>query len=336
MKLKEFVKAMPKAELHVHIEGTLEPQMLLDLAARHEIDIPYKTLSDVEKAYAFDSLQSFLDIYYAGAGVLLNEQDFFDLMFAYLQKCREQNIVHAEIMFDPQTHLERGITFETMFNGYYSAIEQAQKEWGQSASLIMCFLRHLSADSAMDVLKQAEPFRDNILTVGLDSSELGHPPEKFAVVYAEAIKQGYRSVAHAGEEGDPSYIWGALDLLKVERVDHGVRCLEDAALVKRLIDEEMPLTVCPLSNVRLRVYDTLDQHPILEMLEQGIRVTVNSDDPPYFGGYLNDNLVAMVDALDMTEDQARALALNSFRGSFVDDAQKTIWISELAAFTEKL
>lgn len=332
MKLKEFVKAMPKAELHVHIEGTLEPQMLLDLAARHGIDIPYKTLGDVEKAYAFDNLQSFLDIYYAGASVLLHEQDFFDLMFAYLQKCRTQNIVHAEIMFDPQTHLERGITFETMFNGYYAAIEQAHKEWGQSASLIMCFLRHLSADSAMEVLKQAEPFRDKILTVGLDSSELGHPPEKFEAVYTEAIKQGYRSVAHAGEEGDPSYIWGALDLLKVERVDHGVRCLEDEALVKRLIDEEMTLTVCPLSNIRLCVYETLDQHPILKMLEQGIRVTVNSDDPPYFGGYLNDNLVAMVDALDMTEDQARALALNSFKGSFVDDSQKAVWISELVAF----
>ncbi|MFT6015566.1 MAG: adenosine deaminase [Candidatus Azotimanducaceae bacterium] len=332
MKLKDFVKAMPKAELHVHIEGTLEPQMLLDLAARHAIDIPYKSLGDVEKAYAFDNLQSFLDIYYAGASVLLNEQDFFDLMFAYLQKCREQNIVHTEMMFDPQTHLERGISFETMFNGYYSAIEQARKEWGQSASLIMCFLRHLSADSAMDVLKQAEPFRDKILTVGLDSSELGHPPEKFEAVYAEAIKQGYRSVAHAGEEGDPSYIWGALDLLKVERVDHGVRCLEDQALVKRLIDEEMPLTVCPLSNIRLCVYQSLDQHPILNMLDQGIRVTVNSDDPPYFGGYLNDNLVAMVDELDMTEDQARALALNSFRGSFVDDAQKAVWISELASF----
>ncbi|MFT4799047.1 MAG: adenosine deaminase [Sulfitobacter sp.] len=332
MKMKEFVKAMPKAELHVHIEGTLEPQMLLDLAAKHAIDIPYKTLGDVEQAYAFDNLQSFLDIYYAGASVLLDEQDFFDLMFAYLQKCRDQNIVHAEIMFDPQTHLERGITFETMFNGYYTAIEQAQKEWDQSASLIMCFLRHLSADSALDVLKQAEPFRDNILTVGLDSSELGHPPEKFAAVYAEAIKQGYRSVAHAGEEGDASYIWEALDLLKVERVDHGVRCLEDDVLVKRLIDEEMPLTVCPLSNIRLCVYETLDQHPILKMLDLGIRVTVNSDDPPYFGGYLNDNLVAMVDALGMTEDQARALALNSFRGSFVDDAQKAIWISKLAAF----
>jgi len=332
MKLKDFVKAMPKAELHVHIEGTLEPQMLLDLAARHAIDIPYKTLGDVERAYAFDNLQSFLDIYYAGASVLLNEQDFFDLMFAYLQKCREQNIVHTEMMFDPQTHLERGITFETMFNGYYSAIEQAQNDWGQSASLIMCFLRHLSADSAMDVLRQAEPFRHKIQTVGLDSSELGHPPEKFVAVYAEAIKQGYRSVAHAGEEGDPSYIWGALDLLKVERVDHGVRCLEDAALVKRLIDEKMPLTVCPLSNIRLCVYETLDQHPILNMLDQGICVTVNSDDPPYFGGYLNDNLVAMVDALGMTEDQARALALNSFRGSFVDDAQKAIWIADLAAF----
>jgi adenosine deaminase len=333
MGLKDFVKAMPKAELHVHIEGTLEPQMLLDLAARHAVDIPYKTLGDVEKAYAFDNLQSFLDVYYAGASVLLEEQDFFDLMFAYLKKCREQNIVHSEIMFDPQTHLERGITFETMFNGYYTAIEQAQKEWGQSASLIMCFLRHLSAGSAMEVLKLAEPFRENILTVGLDSSELGHPPEKFTAVYAEAIKQGYHSVAHAGEEGDPGYIWGALDSLKVERVDHGVRCLEDETLVKRLVDEQMPLTVCPLSNIRLCVYETLGQHPILKMLEQGLCVTVNSDDPPYFGGYLNDNLVAMVDALDMNEEQARALARNSFKASFVDEAQKANWIAALAEFS---
>ena len=333
MGLKEFVKAMPKAELHVHIEGTLEPQMLLDLAARHAIDIPYKTLGDVEKAYAFDNLQSFLDVYYAGASVLLEEQDFFDLMFAYLEKCREQNIVHSEIMFDPQTHLERGIAFETMFNGYYTAIEQAREEWGQSASLIMCFLRHLSADDAMEVLKLAEPFRDKILTVGLDSSELGHPPEKFAAVYEEAIKQGYRSVAHAGEEGDSSYIWSALDLLKVQRVDHGVRCVEDESLVKRLVDEEMPLTVCPLSNVRLCVYETLGQHPILKMLEQGLCVTVNSDDPPYFGGYLNDNLVAMVDALDMTEEQARALARNSFKASFVDEAQKAIWVAALVEFS---
>jgi len=333
MGLKEFVKTMPKAELHVHIEGTLEPQMLLDLAARHAIDIPYKTLGDVEKAYAFDNLQSFLDVYYAGASVLLEEQDFFDLMFAYLEKCREQNIVHSEIMFDPQTHLERGIAFETMFNGYYTAIEQAREEWGQSASLIMCFLRHLSADDAMEVLKLAEPFRDKILTVGLDSSELGHPPEKFAAVYEEAIKQGYRSVAHAGEEGDSSYIWSALDLLKVQRVDHGVRCVEDESLVKRLVDEEMPLTVCPLSNVRLCVYETLGQHPILKMLEQGLCVTVNSDDPPYFGGYLNDNLVAMVDALDMTEEQARALARNSFKASFVDEAQKAIWVAALVEFS---
>lgn len=333
MGLKEFVKTMPKAELHVHIEGTLEPQMLLDLAARHAIDIPYKALGDVEKAYAFDNLQSFLDVYYAGASVLLEEQDFFDLMFAYLEKCREQNIVHSEIMFDPQTHLERGIAFETMFNGYYTAIEQAREEWGQSASLIMCFLRHLSADDAMEVLKLAEPFRDKILTVGLDSSELGHPPEKFAAVYEEAIKQGYRSVAHAGEEGDSSYIWSALDLLKVQRVDHGVRCVEDESLVKRLVDEEMPLTVCPLSNVRLCVYETLGQHPILKMLEQGLCVTVNSDDPPYFGGYLNDNLVAMVDALDMTEEQARALARNSFKASFVDEAQKAIWVAALVEFS---
>lgn len=332
MDIKQLVTEMPKAELHVHIEGTLEPQMLLDLAARNQVEIPYKTLADVQAAYEFEDLQSFLDIYYAGASVLLHESDFFDLMYAYLKRCKEQNIVHAEIMFDPQTHLERNISFATMFNGYKKALDQAADEWGQSTSLIMCFLRHLSEESAFEVLKEAEPFREHILSVGLDSSELGHPPGKFERVYTEARNQGYRAVAHAGEEGDPSYIWGALDLLKVERIDHGVRCLEDDELVARLIKEQTPLTVCPLSNVRLCVYDQLDQHPLLKMLDQGLLVTVNSDDPPYFGGYLNDNFLGLIEALDLNTEQALALAKNSIKASFVTEEQKQIWLDAISAF----
>ena len=332
MDIKQLVKEMPKAELHVHIEGTLEPKMLLDLAAKNGVRIPYKTLADVEAAYEFEDLQSFLDIYYAGASVLINESDFFDLMYAYLKRCQAENIVHAEIMFDPQTHLERGISFETMFNGYHKALLQAEQEWGQSANLIMCFLRHLYAESGVEVLKEAEPFKQHILSVGLDSSELGHPPEKFEAVYAEAAKQGYRCVAHAGEEGDPSYIWGALDILNVERIDHGVRCLEDDLLVQRLIDEQIPLTICPLSNVRLCVYDKLEDHPILKMLEQNILVTVNSDDPPYFGGYLIDNFTAMVDALGLNQNQALALASNSIKAAFVDEASKNQWLDQIERF----
>ena len=332
MDIKQLVQEMPKAELHVHIEGTLEPKMLLELAEKNNVEIPYKTLADVEAAYEFEDLQSFLDIYYAGASVLINESDFFDLMYAYMNRCKKENIVHAEIMFDPQTHLERGISFETMFNGYHRALKQAEQEWGQSANLIMCFLRHLSADSGMDLLKEAEPFKEHILSVGLDSSELGHPPEKFEAVYAEAAKQGYRCVAHAGEEGDPSYIWGALDILNVDRIDHGVRCLEDDALVKRLISEQIPLTVCPLSNVRLCVYDKLEDHPILKMLEQDILVTVNSDDPPYFGGYLVDNFAAMVDALDFNQAQAIALAKNSIKAAFVGEDAKKQWLEKIEEF----
>lgn len=331
METNDLIQLMPKAELHVHIEGTLEPQMLLDLAAKNQIDIPYQTLADVEAAYDFQDLQSFLDIYYSGASVLITESDFYELMFAYMTRCKAQNIVHTEIMFDPQTHLERGISFDTMFAGYWRALEQARTEWGQSASLIMCFLRHLSETSAFEVLDLAEPYREQILSVGLDSSELGHPPEKFQRVYAEAIKRGYRSVAHAGEEGDPSYIWGALDLLKVERIDHGVRCLEDDALVERLVTEQVPLTVCPLSNVRLCVYETLADHPILKMLERGLLVTVNSDDPPYFGGHLVENFRAMVSALNLNQHQALELARNSIKAAFVDVELRTKWLAEIDA-----
>lgn len=334
MDIKQLIQELPKAELHLHIEGTLEPQMLLDLAAKNSVAIPYVSLAEVEAAYEFEDLQSFLDIYYAGASVLINESDFFDLMFAYLQRCRAQNIVHAEIMFDPQTHLERGISFQTMFEGYWRALQQARTEWGQSASLIMCFLRHMDEESAFEVLELAEPYKDCIESVGLDSSELGNPPEKFQAVYAEARKRGFRAVAHAGEEGDAGYIWGALDLLKVERVDHGVRCLEDEALVQRLVKEQMPLTVCPLSNVRLCVYEKLADHPILEMLDKGLLVTVNSDDPPYFGGYLNDNFLAMVDALRLNQAQVVALARNSIQASFATDTEKAKWLAEIDALAQ--
>jgi adenosine deaminase len=325
----DFLLELPKAELHLHIEGTLEPELLIKLSEKHGVTLPYKEVSDVEQAYAFEDLQSFLDLYYLGASVLIDEDDFFELMWAYLLRCRDENIVHTEIMFDPQTHTGRGIAFEVFMGGFTRAMDRGQAEWGQSASLIMSFLRHLPEESALETLEMAAPFKEQIQAIGLDSSEMGHPPEKFANAYAMARDQGYLPVAHAGEEGPPAYITGALDKLKVVRVDHGVRCLEDAALVERLIAQEIPLTVCPLSNVRLCVYDNMEQHPILEMLEQGLKVCVNSDDPPYFGGYLLDNFRALHDALGMTAEQAITLARNSFTGSFLDEATKSRFLDQL-------
>lgn len=312
----DYVKALPKAELHLHIEGTLEPAMLMALAGKHGVSLPYDSVSDVEKAYDFKDLQSFLNLYYLGAGVLIDEDDFYQLMYSYLLKCRDQGISHTEMMFDPQTHTERGIGFETFMAGFKRAMDEAESEWGQSSALIMCFLRHLSEESALETLKAAEPFREEILAVGLDSSELGHPPEKFTRAFAAAAEQGYRLVAHAGEEGPPAYISGALDTLRVERIDHGVRCLEDESLVERLVAEQVPLTVCPLSNIRLCVYESMQEHPIVTMLERGLNVCVNSDDPPYFGGYLLDNFRALHESLGLTEAQAKQLAENSLRSSF--------------------
>jgi adenosine deaminase len=332
--IKTFVERMPKAELHLHIEGTLEPAMLMDLAAKHQIELPYKSLTDVLNAYDFEDLQSFLNLYYLGASVLLDEQDFYDLMWAYLLKCREQNIVHAEMMFDPQTHTDRGVSFDTMMRGYLAAMQQARTDWGMSCELIMCFLRHLSQDSAFNTLREAEAWRDHIQSVGLDSGELGNPPEKFRDVFAAAHKQGYLLVAHAGEEGPPAYIWSALDELQVARIDHGVRCLEDPALVARLVREQMPLTVCPLSNVRLCVVDAMTDHPILKMLDAGLLVTVNADDPPYFGGYLNDNFAALVKHLNLNEHQARQLAKNSFTSSFLPADKKRDLIAAVDAFEQ--
>jgi|TARA_B110000977_G_scaffold139866_1_gene177545 adenosine deaminase len=332
MDIISYVSDMPKAELHLHIEGTLEPEMMMALAEKHGVVLPYATLEDVHAAYNFSDLQSFLDLYYFGASVLREESDFFDLMWAYLVKCRQQNIVHTEIMFDPQTHTDRGIAFEVMMRGYLGALKQAEAEWGQSSKLIMCFLRHLSQASAFETLRMAEPFRDEIDAVGLDSGELGNPPEKFTEVFTAAAQQGYQCVAHAGEEGPPAYIWGALNSLNVTRIDHGVRCLEDDELVEQLVRDQTPLTVCPLSNVRLCVVDEMKDHPILAMLDKGLLVTVNSDDPPYFGGYLNDNFLAMVGGLALNQAQAKQLAANSFKASFLDEDKKVQFLDALEAF----
>lgn len=332
MDIISYVSDMPKAELHLHIEGTLEPEMMMALAEKHGVVLPYATLEDVHAAYNFSDLQSFLDLYYFGASVLREESDFFDLMWAYLVKCRQQNIVHTEIMFDPQTHTDRGIAFEVMMRGYLGALKQAEAEWGQSSKLIMCFLRHLSQASAFETLRMAEPFRDEIDAVGLDSGELGNPPEKFTEVFTAAAQQGYQCVAHAGEEGPPAYIWGALNSLNVTRIDHGVRCLEDDELVEQLVRDQTPLTVCPLSNVRLCVVDEMKDHPILAMLDKGLLVTVNSDDPPYFGGYLNDNFLAMVGGLALSQAQAKQLAANSFKASFLDEDKKVQFLDALEAF----
>jgi adenosine deaminase len=326
----DYVRSLPKAELHLHIEGTLEPAMLMNLAEKHQVDLPYSTAADVEGAYEFGDLQSFLDLYYLGASVLIDAGDFYSLMFRYLERCRDEGIVHTEMMFDPQTHTERGIGFPVFMSGFGQAMGDAKRQWGQSSSLIMCFLRHLPEKSAFETLKAAEPFKSQIMSIGLDSSELGHPPEKFERVYAAAGQQGYRLVAHAGEEGPPTYIVGALDRLKVERIDHGVRCLENEELVERLVRAQTPLTVCPLSNVRLCVFETLVDHPIRHMLERGLNVTVNSDDPPYFGGYLLDNFEALHRELGLTMEDARQLAVNSIRSSFVDQASCQAWLDQLS------
>jgi adenosine deaminase len=329
----DYVRSLPKAELHLHIEGTLEPAMLMNLAEKHQVGLPYSTAAEVERAYDFADLQSFLDLYYLGASVLIDAGDFYSLMFRYLERCRDEGIIHTEMMFDPQTHTERGISFQVFMSGFGQAMDEAKRQWGQSSSLIMCFLRHLPEESAFETLKAAEPFKSQILSIGLDSAELGHPPGKFERVYAAAGQQGYRLVAHAGEEGPPAYIVDALDRLKVERVDHGVRCLEDEALVERLVREKTPLTVCPLSNVRLRVFATMVDHPIRQMLERGLNVSVNSDDPPYFGGYLLDNFEALHRELGLTREAARLLAVNSIRSSFIDEASRKDWLDQLGVPT---
>jgi adenosine deaminase len=327
-----FIHGIPKAELHVHIEGTLEPEQMLALAERNGVELPYDSVEAIRAAYEFSDLQSFLDVYYKGVEVLQTEQDFYELTRDYLLRTHKQGARHTEIFFDPQAHTERGVPFVTVINGIHRALAEAHKEYDLSALLILCFLRHLSAESAHAVLDEALPFKDRIVGVGLDSSERDHPPAKFAEVFARAREAGLYAVAHAGEEGPPEYIREALDLLHVRRIDHGVRCLEDDALVQRLVEEEVPLTVCPMSNVKLRVFDTMADHTLLKLLERGLCVTVNSDDPAYFGGYAADNLLAAQQALGLTRKHVSQLARNSLQASFVDDARKRLLLAELDAF----
>jgi len=329
--LSDLIRKLPKAELHLHIEGTLEPVMMMELAEKHAVELPYTRIKDIKKAFNYKDLQSFLDLYYLGAGVLRDEDDFYRLMAAYLERCHKEGIVHAEMMFDPQTHTDRGIDFSVVMAGFERARRNAAEKWGISSLLIMCFLRHLNQDSAFETLEAAVPYRDQIHAVGLFLLVLGQPPRKFQEVFQKAAEQGYERVAHAGEEGPPAYIWEALDVLKVTRVDHGVRCLEDPELINRLVSAQTPLTVCPLSNIRLCVYDRMQQHPILSMLDQGLNVSVNSDDPTYFGGYLMDNFAALEVVLGMTEAQARQLVANSIRGSFVDTDRREAWLREVKA-----
>ncbi len=328
-KLPALLQAMPKAELHMHIEGSLEPELIFALAQRNGVSLSYPSVEALRAAYAFTDLQSFLDIYYAGASVLLKEQDFHDMAWAYLTRCKQENILRTEMFFDPQTHTDRGVPFEVVIKGLTSACERAHTELGVSAALILCFLRHLSEESALATLEEALPYRHLFIGVGLDSSERGHPPEKFARVFARCKELGLHLVAHAGEEGPPEYIYNALDVLKVERIDHGVRCVEDPALVQRLAREGMALTVCPLSNVKLCVFKDLRSHNLKSLLNQGVKVTINSDDPAYFGGYLNQNFQETAQALDLTAQDAYVLARNSFEASFGSAAEKAEWISRL-------
>ncbi|MBY7790367.1 adenosine deaminase [Vibrio fluvialis] len=321
--MKEFIQQLPKVELHLHIEGSLEPELMFDLSQRNQIAIPFSSPDEVRAAYQFSNLQSFLDIYYQGANVLIHEQDFFDLTWAYLLRCQQDNVMHTEIFFDPQTHTARGIAFETVINGITQALEKGQQELGISSQLIMCFLRHLSEADAMHTLQQALPYKDKIVGVGLDSSEQGHPPEKFQQVFRQAREAGFIAVAHAGEEGPALNIRNAIDLLGVQRVDHGVRCVEDAALVQELKQTRMPLTVCPLSNLKLKVFTGMEQHNIVDLLRQGLCVTINSDDPAYFGGYMTDNFMAVADAHPMSHQELAQFTLNAIEASFISDAEKT-------------
>jgi adenosine deaminase len=327
--MASLIQTLPKAELHIHIEGSLEPEMMFDLAQRNRVPLPYDSVEAVRAAYQFENLQSFLDLYYAGAQVLQTEQDFYDLTWAYLQRCAAQTVRHTEIFFDPQTHTDRGIRFEVVHSGITQALQDGKAQFGLSSALILCFLRHLSADAAMATLEQALPYRDSIIAVGLDSSEMGHPPAKFQTVFDRARAEGWLTVAHAGEEGPPEYIWEAIRLLQVSRIDHGIRCLEDPALVDYLVEHQIPLTVCPLSNVKLCVFDTMAQHTLKQLLERGLCVTVNSDDPAYFGGYLNENFEAIQAGLYLTNDHLLQLAKNSFRASFLNAEAQQQLLSEL-------
>jgi len=325
----EFIKKTPKAELHLHIEGTLEPDLLFKLAKRNDIQIPFANVNEVKSAYNFSNLESFLSIFYQGSKVLIKEQDFFDLTWAYILKCKEDNIVHTEIFFDPQTHLDRGISFDIVINGISKALDKANLEFGLTSKIIMCFLRHLDEESGFKVLDQALKYKNKIVGVGLDSSELGNPPKKFEKLFQKARDEGFLTVAHAGEEGPPEYIWDSINLLKVKRIDHGVQSLKDEKLVDLLIKEQIPLTVCPLSNIKLCVFDKIENHNLKKMLNKGLRVMVNSDDPAYFGGYLNKNLTETQLALDLSLEEIKTLIINSFKSSFLKDDKKKEWIDKI-------
>jgi adenosine deaminase len=329
--LPDLLRAMPKAELHIHIEGSLEPELIFALAQRNGVSLPYANVAELRAAYAFTNLQSFLDLYYAGASVLLHEADFYDMAWAYFERAAADHVVRAELFFDPQTHTARGVPMGVVIEGLHRACQDAHKKLGISADLILCFLRHLSEDEAIETLQAALPWRDRFIGVGLDSSEVGHPPEKFARVFAQARAWGLHVVAHAGEEGPPAYIWSALDVLQVERIDHGVQAIHDPALMQRLSQSRMPLTVCPLSNLKLCVFSGLKDHNLKQMLDAGLCVTINSDDPAYFGGYLNENYLQTFTALGMNAQHAKTLAANSLQASFASDADKARWLRELDA-----
>jgi adenosine deaminase len=328
-RLPDLLRAMPKAELHMHIEGSLEPEQMFEFARRNSVALAYSSAQAVREAYVFDNLQSFLDIYHAGTMVLKTEQDFYDMACAYFARAQADNVTHAELFFDTQTHTGHGLSAATVINGLHRACDDAPAKYGLTASLILCFLRHLSEAEAFACLEEAMPLRDKLVGIGLASSEVGHPPEKFAKVFARAKQLGFRLVAHAGEEGQPEYIWNALDILKVERIDHGVQAIKDSRLMQRLIHDKVPLTVCPLSNLKLRVYSNLSQHNIGRMLDAGVVATINSDDPAYFGGYINENFTQTFAALGLNSDRAYQLALNSINASFIDATERARHVDRL-------
>ena len=324
-----FINETPKSELHLHIEGSLEPELMFKLAKRNKVEIPFKSVDEIRSAYNFTNLDSFLKIYYEGSNVLITEEDFFDLTWEYILRCKKDNIVHTEIFFDPQSHLPRGISFDTVINGIHKALTKANNDFGITSKIIMCFLRHLDEEPCFEVLNEALRHKDKIIGVGLDSSEKGNPPQKFKKLFDKAIQEGFLTVAHAGEEGPPEYIWDSLNLLKVKRIDHGVQCLKDEKLVEVLKEKNIPLTVCPLSNVKLCVFDKLENHNLKKMLEKGLRVMVNSDDPAYFGGYLNTNLIEISKALNLSLEDVRLLIQNSFKSSFLDEKTKNNWLNKI-------
>lgn len=330
--LKEIIQGIPKAELHLHIEGSFEPELMFEIAKRNNIDLAYDSIESIKKAYKFNNLQEFLDIYYTGAQVLIHEQDFFDLTWAYLTKVHSQNVVHVEIFFDPQTHTDRGVGFDVVINGIHKALEKGKQELNISYKLIMSYLRHLSEEAAFSTLESSLPFKDWIDGVGLDSSEMGNPPSKFVNVFKASANHGYQLVAHAGEEGPSDYIWEALDLLKVVRIDHGNRCLDDEALVDRLLEQNIPLTLCPLSNVELKVIQKMEDHPVRKMLDKGILATIHSDDPAYFGGYMNENYYETAKALNLDKNQLMQLAINGFEASWLSAEAKEKHISEVKEY----